>query len=354
MRYEHSSDERRSLWTPSRRDFLRVMGSGAALVAMGGLTACGSSDGGSGGGGDQSMVLGHGADPGNPRSLAAERFAEIVNERTSGQIEVQIQGSEQLGSDTEMLDSVQSGTLDLTANSQGPLATLVPEVALFGLPFMFDTPQDAYEVVDGEIGDKMVDLAEEQGLTILAWWDNGIRQITNNGGTIQTPDDVSGLDIRVPEDDMTIDIFEALGANPSTIDFGELYTALQQGTVDGQENPVVNIYASDIYEVQDYMSMTGHKYEVTPFIISTSVWEGLSEENQGIIQEAATEAKEFQREKMNTQSEEQLGELADALELTREVDTQAFVEATRSVYDTWREQYPDLVDRFVEAAGVEL
>lgn len=354
MRYGDRADERRSLWAPSRRDFLRAMGAGASLFAVGGLAACGGSGGGGNGGDSQRLILGHGADPGNPRTLAANRFAERISEKTNGRIEVQVQGSEQLGSDTEMLDSVQSGTLGLTANSQGPLATLVPEVALFGLPFMFDTPQDAYEVVDGEIGNTMVDLAKEQGLTVLAWWDNGIRQVTNNRGTIQTPDDVSGLDIRVPEDDMTIDIFETLGANPSTIDFGELYTALQQGTVDGQENPVVNIYASDIYEVQDYMSMTGHKYEVTPFIISTSVWEGLSEEDRQVFQETATEARDFQREKMNTQAEEQLGELANALDLTRDVDTDAFIEATRPVYDTWRERFPDLVDRFAEAAGVEL
>lgn len=350
-KYRGSSAGRRTMWTPNRRDFLRVMGSGAALLAMGGVAGCGGSGSGDGG---QTLILGHGADAGNPRSEAAERFAELVSERTNGSIEVQIQGSEQLGSDPEMLDSIQSGTLDLTANSQGPLATLVPQVTLFGLPFMFDTPQDAYEVVDGELGDTMISLAEEQGLTILAWWDNGIRHVTNNAQVIETPDDVSGLDIRVPEDEMTIDIFEALGANPSTIDFGELYTALQQGTVDGQENPVVNIYASDIHEVQDYMSMTGHKYEVTPFIISTSVWEELSEEDQQALQEAAIEARDFQRQRMNEQTEEELGELANALELTRNVDKAAFVEATRPVYDTWREQYPDLVDRFVDAAGVNL
>jgi TRAP-type transport system periplasmic protein len=327
----------------------------ASAVIIASVAACGGSGAGgeNGQGESQTLVLGHGAAPENPRSLAAERFAELVNEGTDGRIEIQIQGSEQLGSDVEMLDSVQAGTLDITANSQGPLSTLVPEVALFGLPFLFSTPEEAYEVVDGEVGDEMIELAEQQGFMVLAWWDNGIRHTTNNVRPIDTPEDLQGLDIRTPDDPMTIDIFQTLGANPTPIDFGELYLALRQGTVDGQENPIVNIYASDLQEVQDYLSLTGHKYEVTPFIIAQPVWDGFSAEDQEVIRNAAIEARDFQREEMATQTEEQQQLLAEDLEINNDVDQEAFQEASRPVYDNWREEYGDLVDRLSEAAGVE-
>lgn len=328
----------------------------AAVVALTLLaSACGvaeqvgAGDDNGDGAGEQTLLLGHGADAGNPRSIAAEQFAETVSERTDGRLTVQIQGSEQLGSDVEMLQSVEAGTLDMTANSQGPLSGWVPEVALFGLPFLFESTEDAYEVLDGDIGEEIAALGEEEGFVILAWWDNGIRHVTNNARPIETPDDVAGLQIRTPEDPMTVDIFEELGANPTPIDFGELYLALQQGTVDGQENPLVNIWASDLYEVQEYLSTTGHKYEVTPFIIGADVWASLSEEDQQVVREAAEEARDLQRDEMASQTVEIEEDIQEHLELNRP-DPEPFREATSAVYDKWREDFGDLVDRLQDAA----
>lgn len=304
------------------------------------------------GGGDEevNLLLGHGADPGNPRSIAADAFAEDVEAATDGRITVQIQGSEQLGSDVEMLESVRTGTLDLTANSQGPMSDPVPEVALLGLPFLFETPEDAYEVLDGDVGDQLAELAEDEGMVVLAWWDNGIRHITNNERPIESPEDVAGLQIRTPEDPMTIDIFESLGANPTPIDFGELYLALQQGTVDGQENPLVNIWASDLHEVQDYLSLTAHKYEVTPFVMGVDAWEDLSEEDQQILRDAAEDARDLQRSEMASQSDEIEEDIAEHLEVN-EADLDALRDATTDVYDEWREEFGDLVDDLEDAAG---
>lgn len=299
----------------------------------------------------RTLVLGHGAAPGNPRTMAADLFAELVEEYADGALEIQIQGSEQLGSDVEMLDQVLSGQLDLTANSQGPLANIVPEANVFGLPFLFDSPQAAWAVVDGELGERVAGLAEERGLKVLAWWDNGIRHITNNARPIATPADVAGLKIRTPQDAMTISIFEELGANPTPLAFGELYTALRQGTVDGQENPLVNIWSSKLYEVQEHLSLTGHKYEVTPFIIGVRTWETLTGAEQEALSRAAQEAAMYQRMELVRQSAELSGRMEEAGIAINEADVAAFREATQPVYDEWRERLGDIVDLAVEAAG---
>lgn len=301
-------------------------------------------------GGSQELLLGHGADPGNPRTAAADAFAEAVSAATDGRITVQVQGSEQLGSDAEMLQSVRAGTLDLSANSQGPLAGTVPEVALIGLPFLFDDPQEAYDVLDGEVGDELATLAEAKGFKVLAWWDNGIRHITNSQRPIETPDDLAGLKIRTPEDPMTVDIFSALDANPTPLAFGELYLALRQGTVDGQENPLTNIASAKLNEVQDHLALTGHKYEVTPFVMNLDAWSSLSPEDQEAVQTAAEEARDTQRDLM----QEQMAELQETLSAEMQVtepDKEPFREATAGVYEKWSADYPELVESLTSAAG---
>lgn len=329
------------------------------LAAAGTLTmslaACGGDSGttaavGGSGGEDIRLLLGHGADPGNPRTAAAEAFGETLAGSQECPIEVQIQGSEQLGSDAEMLQSVRAGTLDVTANSQGPLAGTVPQVALIGLPFLFEDTEQAYEVLDGEVGDQLAALAEEQGFKVLAWWDNGIRHVTNSQRPIETPEDLAGLKIRTPEDPMTVDIFNALDANPTPIAFGELYLALRQGTVDGQENPLTNIASAKLFEVQDHLALTGHKYEATPFVMNLNRWNQLSPECQQVVQDAANEARDQQRELMQEQMGELQSTLGENMQIT-EPDKAAFRDATESVYDKWAQEYPELVEQLTGAGS---
>jgi len=298
---------------------------------------------------EDTLLLGHGADPGNPRSIAAEDFAETVEAETDGRFEVQIQGSEQLGSDVEMLEAIETGTIELTANSQGPFSDYVPEVALFGLPFLFDDSETAYEVLDGEVGDELAAMAEDEGMKVLAWWDNGIRHITNSQQPVEDASDLDGMALRTPEDPMTLDIFETLGASPEPIDFGELYLALEQGTVDGQENPLVNIWASDLHEVQDYLSITGHKYEVTPFVMDMDAWEALSEEDQQILEQAAQDARDLQRQEMQEQSEEIEEDIQEYVDIN-EADVEDLREATADVYDAWEDEFGELVQDLQDAA----
>ena len=214
------------------------------------------------------LTLGHGAAPGNPRTVAAEAFAKMVSERTSGNVNIKIAGAEQLGSDVSMLTSLRTGALDLTANSQGAASGLVPELNALGLPFLFPNTEAAMKLLSGPVGEELNKKFAGVGMVVLDWWDNGIRHTTNSKRSINKPEDLKGLKIRTPADAMTVDIFQALGASTQQIAFGELYIALQQGVVDGQENPLANIQSAKLYEVNKYISLTGHKWESTPFLMS--------------------------------------------------------------------------------------
>lgn len=298
----------------------------------------------------RTLVLGHGAAPGNPRSEAAHLFAHLVSQYTHGKLTIQVQGSEQLGSDVQMLQQVQTGALDLSANSQGPLATIVPQVNVFGLPFLFNSPQAAWQVVDGPVGDKIKKLAQKRGIKILAWWGNGIRDITNNVRPIKKPSDVKGLKIRTPKDAMTISIFKALGANPTPMAFGELYVALKQGTVDGQENPLVNIWSSKLYEVQKYLSLTGHKYETTPFVASMATWKTLTPAEQKALSRAAKQAGTYERLELVRQSAELLPKMKAKGVKVNTVDKAAFRKAVQPVYKEWKKKLGPIVTQTEKAA----
>ncbi|WP_085919642.1 TRAP transporter substrate-binding protein [Halomonas sp. CSM-2] len=298
----------------------------------------------------QTLQLAHNAAEGNPKWDASELFAELVEEATDGELIVDVGGNAQYGDDMEALSQMRLGTLALSTNSQGATSSVVPQFSVLGLPFLFDSLPTAWKVMDGEVGDALKELAEEQGLVLLAMWDNGIRHVSNNVHPIETPEDLDGLKIRTPPDEMTVDIFEALGANPTPMNFSELYIALQQGVVDGQENPLMNIYSSKLYEVQDYISMTGHKYESTPLLMSKMIWDSLSADHQEAIQEAALEAGEFNRQASLQADETLKSEMIEAGVEFNEVEKQPFIDATASVYDDWREQYPELVDMVVKAA----
>ena len=281
------------------------------------------------------LTLGHGAAPGNPRHEAALLFAERVKAKTAGRIEVQVAHSAQLGDDAAMVTALRSGTLDMSANSQGAMANVVPEYAALGLPFLFPDIQKAWQLLDGPIGEDLAKRTAAKGMVVLGYWDNGIRHISNSKRPIKAPADVKGLKIRTPPDTMTVDIMQALGADTQQIKFAELYVALQQGVVDGQENPLANVASAKLYEVQKYLSLTGHKYEATPFVISKRSWERLSPADQKVFTEAAAEATKLQR-KLSKEADDKLAaELKGKGVQVDTVDRKAFVEATRSVYTKW-------------------
>jgi tripartite ATP-independent transporter DctP family solute receptor len=296
------------------------------------------------------LTLGHGAAPGNPRTLAAEAFAKLVNEKSEGRVTVNIAGSEQLGNDVAMLTSLRTGALDITANSQGAASGLVPELATLGLPFLFKDSTAAFKVLDGSIGTVLAEKFAGVGIVPLGWWDNGIRHITNSKKPINTPADLQGLTIRTPADPMTIDIFQTLGAATEQIAFSELYVALQQGVVDGQENPLANIASSKIYEVNKFISLSGHKWECNPFLISQITVARLGADLEP-VQAAAKEATTLQRQLAQEADVKHLAEFrANADLAVNEVDRAAFEAATAPVAEKWSADYGDFVAQLLAAA----
>ena len=292
----------------------------------------------------QTLRLAHNAAEGNPKDQASLLFAKLVEEKTEGRIKVQVGGNAQFGEDNEAITSMRLGAMAFSANSQGPIASVIPEFNIIGLPFLFSDSEEAWKVLDGKVGEELNKLAEQQGLVLLSLWDNGIRHVSNNVHPIKEPKDLEGIKLRTPSDTMTVDIFDALGANPTPLAFSELYIALQQGVVDGQENPLPNTFASKLYEVQKYISLTGHKYESTPLLASKIVWDGLSKEDQAAIQEAASEAKDFNRKIFTEQEISNRKEMEQHGVQFNEIDRSSFVEATKSVYDNWRKKYPEFLD----------
>ncbi|MEN9893394.1 MAG: hypothetical protein RLY78_3689 [Pseudomonadota bacterium] len=281
------------------------------------------------------MTLGHNAAPGNPKHEASLKFAELLKARTNGRIEVQVAGGAQLGDDVPLLTALRTGTVDFSANSQGAISNVVPEYAAFGMPFLFPNLQAAWKVLDGPVGQELAKASEAKGLVVLGYWDNGIRHISNKVRPIATPADTKGLKLRTPPDPVTVDIMQSLGADAQQIKFAELYVALQQGVVDGQENPLMNIWSSKLYEVQKYISLTAHKYEMTPFVMSKRSWDKLSADDRKAIQEAAAEATQFNRQASLASDQKLEGELKAKGVQINHPDLAPFVKATEPVLAKW-------------------
>jgi tripartite ATP-independent transporter DctP family solute receptor len=296
------------------------------------------------------LTLGHGAAAGNPRDEGAKKFAEVVKQKSGGRIEVQVAGSAQLGDDAAMVTGMRTGSIDMSLNSQGAVTNVVPEYAALGMPYLFDSPEHAWKVVDGAVGEEIARKSEAKGLILLGFMDNGIRHTSNNKHPIEKPDDVKGLKIRTPPDTVTVDIFKALGADTQQIKFSELYVALQQGAVDGQENPVTNFYYSKLYEVQPHLALTGHKYETTPFLMSKRTWDKLEEADQQAIREAAKEAVAYQRDLALADDKRLLEQLPKEGVKITQVDREAFRQATAPVIE---EAYEGDIGDFVRQVVAE-
>ena len=298
---------------------------------------------------ERTIKFGIGLAEASPQYLSVAYFRDILDKRTDGRLSVDIFPNSQVGDDKQMMTALQSGSLDMTYPSTSPATTLVPELRVFDLPFLFPTAEDADEVLDGPVGTELLQKFDGTGIKALAWAENGYRQLTNSEKPVATPEDVEGLRVRVMENPIQVDIWKTLGANPTSMAFGEVFSALEQGVVDGQENPWATIYSSKFNEVQQYGSDTRHVY--TPFIImmSQKTWDALSPEDQAIVQEAAEAARDYDRvlsREYSDYAKEQLE--AGGMEITDLTTEQlaAFQEATQPVYDKWAPQIgPDLVEQ---------
>lgn len=233
---------------------------------------------------------------GHPLVTGMERFAELVAKASGGKMKVNLFPGGVLGSDQANVSALQGGTLDMVVLNSGILASQVKEFGIYDFPFMFASPKEADAVVDGPFGSMMHAKLEPKGIVGLAYWELGFRQITNSRRPINKLDDIAGLKLRVIPNAINVDWVKALGANPTPLPFPEVYAALDQKAIDGQENPVTVIAANKFYEVQKHLVVTNHQYNPQSLIFSKKVWDTLSAGNRKILADAAVEAGRHQRE----------------------------------------------------------
>lgn len=273
-------------------------------------------------------------------------FKELAEKNSDGRIKVDLYHSSQLGDDREMMEALQMGTQEMTCPSTAPIAPFVNGFKVFDLPFLFPTYEAADYVLDGPVGQDLLNQLPEIGLIGLAYWENGYRQLTNSKRSVVTPEDCKGLKVRTMENPIHLAAWKALGANPTPMAFGELFSAMQQKVVDGQENPWGTIYLQNFPEVQDYSTDTGHVYSPFVLLMSKKFWDKLPEDLQKVVKEAAMEAKDHNRKLNREMNAKYLDELKKVMTVTILTPEQkaAFQEAVQPVYDQFADEIgPDLI-----------
>jgi len=279
------------------------------------------------------LKLGHIAEPVHPYGQGAEKFAELVKEKSGGEIIVKVFPSSQLGGQKDLIEGLIYGTVDMALVGTAVLGQFQPQISIFDLPFLFQDREHAYKSLDS-VGMDLGKALEPKGIKMLGYMENGIRHLTNNVREVKTPADMQGLKIRVMTNKIFIAMMKSLGASPTPMAFGELYSAMQQGTVDGQENPSAHIWTKRFFEVQKYASKTAHAYSPEPLVMSMVSWSRLTPEQQNIIMAAAKEAIDWQR-KLSTQKDKEYWNLIAETGKIKiiDVDRELFKEATTPVYE---------------------
>ncbi len=281
--------------------------------------------------------------------IAALKFKELVEQRTNGLVKIEIHPNASLGDERTLIEGMQLGTVQMGVITNGPVANFLPELAAFEMPFLFASPQEAYKVLDGEVGQKVLAKLDAINLKGLAYAERGFRNLTNSKKAVKAPGDMAGLKVRVMENPVYIDTFKSLGANAVPMAWTEALTALQQGTIDGQENPVNVIYAFKLNETQKYLSMTKHTYAPALFLMSKKVFDSFDKDTQAILVKAAQEAAQHERKWNAEQMDGQLKELkAKGMEII-EPDSKAFQAAVKPVYDKYGAKFGTLLQDIEKA-----
>lgn len=287
------------------------------------------------------------------KSLAT--FKENVERRTDGAISISTYPASQLGGEREQLEGVQFGSIEMAVLA-GPIPNIYPEAMVFDLPYLFKNRDVAYKVMDGEFGDKILNgMLEKTGIRGLAWGENGFRHFVNDVRPIKTPEDLKGLKIRTMENQAHIAMVNELEASATPMAFSELYSSLQQGVIDGMENPISLIESMRFYEVQKHLTLDGHVYGPFTFIVNNRFFERLPEDYQQVIIEESKNWSDVQRQ-LNIQQEDKgievLKEKGMQVEYLSDEVKGDFREATKSVYDTFRDQLGEkLIDELMDAVA---
>ena len=280
--------------------------------------------------------------PDNPLNVAFEKMAAEMNEKSKGRFQAKVYPSQQLGNLRSMTESVQMGTLEMATQSAGGLASFYAPMGVLELPFTYKSSQHVYKVVDGPIGQELGEqLVQKTGIRIIAYFYCMLRQVTNNVRPVKIPADLKGVKIRVPETPTVKMAIEAAGGNPVPMVMGEVYTALQQKTIDGQENPLDVINASKLYEVQKYLSLTGHVYSPVLIMINEKYYQGMPADLQKILRDAATSSSAWLRDSNERSQAELLQTLKDKGMQVNEVDQESCRKLMVTVWDDFVKKTPE-------------
>jgi tripartite ATP-independent transporter DctP family solute receptor len=304
-------------------------------------------------GGVRVIKLGHGLGVTHPVHEAMEYMAQLVEEKSKGKMEIRIYPNQQLGTERELVELLQIGSLGMTKVSSATLESFAPKIQVLSMPYLFRDDEHRDKVLKGEIGKQLLLEGEKYWLRGLCYYDAGKRSFYTKTKPVESPDDLKGLKIRTLESNMAINMIKSFGSSPTPVSYGELYTALQQGIVDGAENNPPSLYTSRHYEVCKFYSVNEHTAVPDVVIISTKVWNLLNEQEKQWIQESADESAEFQYKLWAESVEESFKELKKAGVTVTYPDQSGFREAVESLYENFRISQPEMFEMVEKIRRVE-
>lgn len=272
---------------------------------------------------------------GHPIVISLKYFGELVQKYTNGTIKTEVYSDGQLGNERDLVEGVQIGTLLMAFSSTGPVGAFAPKMEVLNLPYLFRDNEHAYKVLDGEIGSELSQDLLKNNIRNLAYWENGWRHLTNSKRRINSPSDLKGLKIRVMESPIMVATINAMGGIAVPMGWSEVITSLQQGIIDGQENPIINNVFNGAYAVQRYLSLTRHFYNPSVLLVNEKFYQKLTEQQRNAIQRAAIEARDYQRALSQKMEKEELSKLVSkfGLEINESPDIQAFTLSVQPVYE---------------------
>ncbi|MCY0093006.1 TRAP transporter substrate-binding protein [Hoeflea ulvae] len=288
-----------------------------------------------------------------PNARAAVRFKEEVEAKSDGRIEINIRPAAQLGGDVEIIEQTQMGLVHISIPPTGNLANFNEKMYLFDLPFLLSDNEAMKRVLDGEVGTELLGTLGGNNLHGIAMWGAGFRHMTNNVRPINGPEDLNGIKMRTLQAPTILSTYRAYGANPTAMAYVEVYNGLQQGVVEGQENPLANINSMRFHEVQKYMTLTGHAYHTYAAVMNKQAWESLPEDLQTVVEEAMIVGRDAAREYTNEDEARILDAIKDQIEIQElsEEGRAAFIEASKPIYDEFRPKVsPELMDKALAAS----
>jgi len=304
-------------------------------------------------GAPRELTFGHVGEPGSLFALSADEFARRANERLPAGWSVHTYGSSQLGGDEVLLQKIKLGTVDFALPSS-VMSSQIDEFGLFEMPYLVRDRAHMRAIEQEVVWPDLAPLAEAQGYRIIGVWENGFRQVTNNIRPIASPADLAGVKLRTPSGVWRVKLFQALGANPTPMALSEVFVALQTGVIDGQENPLAQIWGSKLYEVQKYLSLTSHVYTPAYVVVSPSRWDALPEDVRTILEEEARGVQAYVHEIAERLDNELVGQMRTAGVEVNQPDPAAFLAASRGVYEEFAQSVPGgqtLVDRAMAAGS---